>query len=215
VNAPLPPQGEGGAQRRVRGGAVPSLASTERRPVPAWALALPLVVVFLAVSAGVALVVASRPSSSVWVASGHAIVGGTSPNFTTQDLGGKKVSLSDFSGRPVLLSFWATWCTVCHDELPALQRLQEQYRAGGFAVLLVNFRETSNDRMRQYLSGLQVNLETVVDPDGAIASAYGVDVGLPVNVLVDRSGKVARILVGEVPVATIESAIQQAVSPPA
>jgi thiol-disulfide isomerase/thioredoxin len=189
--------------------------STERRPVPAWALALPVVVVLLAVSAGVALVVASRPSSSVWVASGHAIVGGTSPNFTTQDLGGRKVSLSDFGGRPVLLSFWATWCTVCHDELPALQRLQNRYQSLGFAVLLVNYRETSSDRMRQYLSGLQVNLESVVDPDGAIAAAYGVDIGLPVNVLSDRSGKVARILIGEVPIATIESAIQQMVSQPA
>jgi thiol-disulfide isomerase/thioredoxin len=189
--------------------------ATERRQVPAWALALPVFVVLLAVSTGVALVVANRPSSSVWVASGNAIVGGTSPNFTTLDLGGKKVSLSDFTGRPVLLSFWATWCTVCHDELPALQRLQVQYRAGGFEVLLVNFRETSNDRMRQYLSGLHVNLESVVDPDGAIAAAYGVDVGLPVNVLSDRSGKVARILIGEIPIATLESAVQQAVSPPA
>jgi cytochrome c biogenesis protein CcmG/thiol:disulfide interchange protein DsbE len=184
-----------------------------RQRVPVWALALPVVVVLLAVSTGVAIVVASRPSSSVWVASGHAIVGGTSPNFTTHDLGGKKVSLSDFRGRPVLLSFWATWCTVCRDELPALQRLQDQYRAGGFAVLLLNYRETSNDRMRQYLSGLQVNLEAVVDPDGTIASAYGVDIGLPVNVLSDRSGKVARILIGEVPLATIETAIKQAVTP--
>jgi len=184
-----------------------------RQRVPVWALALPVVVVLLAVSTGVAIVVASRPSSSVWVASGHAIVGGTSPNFTTHDLSGNKVSLSDFRGRPVLLSFWATWCTVCRDELPALQHLQDQYRAGGFAVLLLNYRETSNDRMRQYLSGLQVNLDAVVDPDGTIASAYGVDIGLPVNVLSDRSGKVARILIGEVPLATIETAIKQAVTP--
>lgn len=189
--------------------------TTERRPVPAWALALPVVVVLLAVTAGVAMVVASRPSSSVWVASGHAIVGGTSPNFTSRDLGGKQISLSDFGGRPVLLSFWATWCTVCHDELPALQRLQDQYRDGGFEVLLVNYRETSTDRMRQYLAGLSVNLDAVIDPDGAIATAYGVDVGLPVNVVSDRSGKVSRILIGEVPIATIESAIQHAVSPPA
>jgi thiol-disulfide isomerase/thioredoxin len=192
-----------------------SARTTNTRPIPAWALALPVVVVLLAVTAGVALVVASRSSSSVWVASGHAIVGGTSPNFSSRDLGGKTISLSDFGGRPVLLSFWATWCTVCHDELPALQRLQEQYRAGGFAVLLVNYRETSTERMRQYLAGLSVNLEAVIDPDGAIATAYGVDVGLPVNVVSDRSGKVSRILIGEVPTSTIESAIQQAVSPPA
>ena len=192
-----------------------SAQTTERRKVPAWALGLPVLVVLLALSAGVALVIASRPSSGVWVAAGHAIVGGTSPNFTTQDIGGKKVSLSDFGGRPVLLSFWATWCTVCRDELPALQRLQDRYRAGGFEVLLVNYRETSNDRLRQYLSGLQVNLEAVVDPDGTIAAAYGVDIGLPVNVLSDRAGKVVRILIGEVPIATIESAVQQAVSSPA
>jgi thiol-disulfide isomerase/thioredoxin len=189
--------------------------TSERRQVPAWALALPVLVVLLAVSAGVAMVVASRPSSSVWVASGHAIVGGTSPNFTTHDLDGKKLTLSDFGGRPVLLSFWATWCTVCHDELPALQRLQDQYRSGGLSVLLVNYRETSSDRMRQYLSGLDVHLEAVVDPDGAIASAYGVDIGLPVNVLSDRSGKVNRILIGEVPIASIESAIKGAVGPAA
>ena len=189
--------------------------SPQGRQVPAWALALPVLVVLIAVSAGVAMVVASRPSSSVWVASGHAIVGGTSPNFTTHDLAGKKVSLSDFGGRPVLLSFWATWCTVCRDELPALQRLQDQYRSDGFAVLLVNYRETSSNHMRQYLAGLHVNLEAVIDPDGAIASAYGVDVGLPVNVLSDRFGKVARIMIGEVPIATIEAAIKQVVAPAA
>jgi hypothetical protein len=77
-------------------------------------------------------------------------------------------------------------------------------------VILVNYRETSTDRMHQYMSGLQVNLEPVVDPDGAIAAAYGVDIGLPVNVLTDRSGKVVRILVGEVPTSTIEEAIKQA-----
>jgi thiol-disulfide isomerase/thioredoxin len=188
--------------------------TTEGRQVPAWALALPVLVVLLAVSAGVAMVVASRPSSGVWVASGHAVVGGTSPNFTTQDLGGKTVSLSNFGGRPVLLSFWATWCTVCRDELPALQRLQDQNRSGGLAVLLVNYRETNNDRMREYLAGLKVNLDAVVDPDGAIAAAYGVDIGLPVNVVSDRAGKVVRILVGEVPIATIAEAIMQAVSAP-
>lgn len=186
--------------------------SNDRR-MPAWALALPALVVLIAVSAGVAMVVASRPSSSVWVASGHAIAGGTSPNFTTTDLNGKKISLSDFGGRPVLLSFWATWCTVCRDELPALQRLQNQHRSAGLSVLLVNYRETSSDRMRQYLSGLQVNLKSVIDPDGAIAAAYGVDVGLPVNVLSDR-GRVARIMIGEVPIASVEEAISEAIANP-
>jgi hypothetical protein len=66
--------------------------------------------------------------------------------------------------------------------------------------------------MRQYLAGLRVNLESVIDPDGAIGSAYGVDTGLPVNVLSDRSGTVVRILIGEVGIATVESVIKQVIA---
>jgi thiol-disulfide isomerase/thioredoxin len=183
------------------------------RQVPPWALLLPVLVVLIAMSAGIAMVVGGRSSNTVWVAAGHARVGGTSPDFSSWDLNGKQVSLSALGRRPVLLTFWATWCTVCRDELPALQRLQDQYRAGGFTVLAVNYRESSNDRMRQYLSGLGVNLQTVIDPEGAIAAAYGVDVGLPVNVLSDRSGTVARIMIGEVPIAAIDDAVRQAVGP--
>lgn len=187
--------------------------SDARRPsghgVPAWALALPVLVVLAATTAGVAMVVADRSSSSVWVASGHARVGEVAPNFRSVDLQGNKVGLSDFGSRPVLLTFWATWCTVCKDELPALQSLEQRYSANGFKVLAVNYRETSNDRMRQYLAGINVNLQSAIDPGAAIATAYGVDIGLPVNVLVDRSGRVSRILVGEVPIASIESALNQ------
>jgi thiol-disulfide isomerase/thioredoxin len=185
------------------------------RPVPAWALALPLLVVLVATAAGVAIVIPDRSSNAVWVAAGHASVGAPAPNFTSYDLQGKKVSLSDFASRPVLLTFWATWCTVCKDELPALQTLEQRYSANSFAVLAVNYRETDNVRMRQYLAGDNVTLQSVIDPGASIASAYGVDVGLPVNVLIDKTGHVVRIMVGEVPGASIETAIQQLVAPPA
>jgi len=190
--------------------------SDARRPsghgVPAWALALPVAVVLAATGAGVAMVIADRSSSPVWVAAGHARVGEVAPNFTSVDLQGNKVGLSDFRSRPVLLTFWATWCTVCKDELPALQGLQQRYSGSGLKVLAVNYRETSNERMRQYLAGINVNLQSVIDPGAAIASAYGVDIGLPVNVLVDRAGHVARIMVGEFPIASIDTAVNQVVA---
>ena len=183
--------------------------------VPAWALALPVLVVLAATAAGVAMVLADRSSNPVWVAAGHARVGEAAPNFTSYDLQGNKVGLSDFGSRPVLLTFWATWCTVCKDELPALQALEQRYSSDGLKVLAVNYRETSNERMRQYLAGINVTLQSAIDPGAAIAMAYGVDVGLPVNVVVDRSGRVAQIMVGEVPIASIETAIKQVVTPAA
>ena len=181
--------------------------------LPAWALALPVLVVLAATAAGVAMVIADRSSNAVWVAAGHARVGEAAPNFTSYDLRGNKVSLSDFGSRPVLLTFWATWCTVCKDELPALPALEQRYSSDGFKVLAVDYRETSNDRMRQYLAGVNVTLQSVIDPGAAIATAYGVDVGLPVNVLVDRTGRVAQIMIGEVPIASIETALRQLVAP--
>jgi thiol-disulfide isomerase/thioredoxin len=180
-----------------------------QRRVPAWALALPVLVVLIATVAGVAMVLADRSSNTVWVAPGHATVGAPAPNFTSYDLGGKKVSLSDFASRPVLLTFWATWCTVCKDELPALQSLEQRYASSGLAVLAVNYRETDNVRMRQYLAGINVTLPSVIDPGASIAAAYGVDIGLPVNVLVDKSGRVARIMVGETSMTSIAAALQQ------
>jgi len=98
---------------------------------------------------------------------------------------------------------------VCKDELPALQSLEQRYSSDRLKVLAVDYRETSNDRMRQYLAEINVNLQSAIDPGGTIATAYGVDIGLPVNVLVDRSGRVSRILVGEVPISSIESALKQ------
>ena len=115
----------------------------------------------------------------------------------------------------MLLTFWATWCTVCKEELPALQALEERYSSRGLILLGVNYRETSNERMRQYLAGINARLQSVIDPGASIASAYGVDVGLPVNVLVDWDGRVARIIIGEVPIASIETAIKQVVVPAA
>jgi hypothetical protein len=79
----------------------------------------------------------------------------------------------------------------------------------------VNYRETDNERMRQYLAGDNVTLQSVIDPGASIASAYGVDVGLPVNVLIGRTARVAQIMVGEVPPASIETAIKQVVAPAA
>jgi cytochrome c biogenesis protein CcmG, thiol:disulfide interchange protein DsbE len=185
------------------------------RPVPKWALALPVLVVIVAVATAVGIISVGRSAKTASVSGGLARVGGTAPAFTSWDLSGNKVSLADFKGRPVLLTFWATWCTACQQELPELQRLRDRYQATGFTVLAVNYKETNNARMSQYIAGLHVNLESVVDPDGAIATAYGVDIGLPINVLLDRKATVLRILIGVPPSGVLETAVGQIVGPTA
>jgi len=64
-------------------------------------------------------------------------------------------------------------------------------------VLAVNYHQTNKAEMGTFLTRLGVRFPGVYDPDGRIATAYGVAIGLPVSVFIDRSGKVTFIQVGQ------------------
>src|ERR1700757_2484696 len=61
--------------------------------------------------------------------------GKPAPAFTLATLDGKKVSLSDYKGRPVLVNFWATWCAPCKVEMPWFEAFQKQYADQGLQIL--------------------------------------------------------------------------------
>ncbi|MEO6910107.1 MAG: redoxin domain-containing protein, partial [Edaphobacter sp.] len=63
---------------------------------------------------------------------GARLKGKAAPGFTLTSLDGKRVSLADYKGRPVLLNFWATWCAPCKLEMPWFEDLRKQYGAQGF-----------------------------------------------------------------------------------
>src|SRR5271154_6875184 len=63
------------------------------------------------------------------------LTGKPAPAFTLVTLDGKKVSLSDYKGKSVLVNFWATWCAPCKIEMPWLVALRNQYSPQGFEIL--------------------------------------------------------------------------------
>ncbi|MDQ6877397.1 MAG: TlpA family protein disulfide reductase [Candidatus Dormibacteraeota bacterium] len=193
------------------GGARDPLSVT--RPVPRWALALPMLVVLIAAATAAGIVTLGTPARTASVSGGFARVGGTAPAFTSWDLSGREVELTDFKGHPVLITFWATWCTACQAELPELQRLRDRYQSAGLRVVAIDYRETNTARMTAYLTGLKVNLEALMDPQGTIAVAYGVDIGLPITVLLDRRGTVLQIIIGAASKGALETAVGQLAGP--
>jgi peroxiredoxin len=139
-----------------------------------------------------------RPAPiNVTIQGGRAAVGRTAPDFTTQTLDGTRVRLSQYRGKPVLLNFWATWCGPCQDEMPLIQRSSDIYKGQGLVVLAVNYQQTSTSSMRAFLRKVDARFPAVFDPAGQIAAAYGVNVGLPVSVFIDRSGVVSFIQLGQ------------------
>jgi cytochrome c biogenesis protein CcmG, thiol:disulfide interchange protein DsbE len=146
----------------------------------------------------IATQVVGRPAAmTVIVQGGRAKVGAPAPDFSTKTLDGASVRLSQYRGKPVLLNFWATWCAPCHDEMPLIQRALDAYKAQGLTVLAVDYQETSTSSMKAFLHTVGVHFPGLFDPAGQIAAEYGVSVGLPVSVFIDRSGTVSFIQLGQ------------------
>ena len=116
--------------------------------------------------------------------------GKQAPNFTLVDLDGKKVSLSDFKGRPVLVNFWATWCGPCKVEMPWFEEFRKQYSGQGLEILgLADDVDVGKDKIARAAQQTGVTYPILLT-DGKVQEAYGgLDV-LPVSFYVDRTGKV-------------------------
>jgi thiol-disulfide isomerase/thioredoxin len=120
------------------------------------------------------------------------------PKITLQTLDGSgTVHLEEFRGRPVLLTFWASWCGPCRVELPELQKLYNELAGDGFVLLTVNV-DTSPAMATKFLSRLGVSI-----PVYRMRQQDLVELGinaLPTNILVDREGMAVRLYRGYSPV---------------
>jgi peroxiredoxin len=108
-------------------------------------------------------------------------------DFTLPDPAGKKVSLKDFRGKLVLLNFWASWCGPCREEMPAMERLYQEFQNQGFVVLGVNVRDKTEDALA-FIKELKVTYPIVFDPTGRWLLAYGAW-GLPNTYLIGPKGE--------------------------
>ena len=132
------------------------------------------------------------------VQAGALAQGQPAPDFSASTLQGSRLSLSDLRGRPVLINFFASWCTVCEAELPGIEQAYRAHQAEGFTVIGVNTLENGDGPA--FYRRLGLTFPAVRDPDtpGRIGSAYGVTQGLPASVFVDRTGRVQLIQYGPV-----------------
>jgi peroxiredoxin len=112
------------------------------------------------------------------------------PSFSLQDLDGKSVSLADFQGKLILLNFWASWCTPCLEEMPAMQAAWEKYSEQGFVILAIAGDRGNSKAVRKFVSKLNLTFPVLLDPDGDVRNDYEV-MALPTSYIIGRDGKIA------------------------
>ena len=116
------------------------------------------------------------------------------PEITLPDVNGKRVSLSSFRGKVVLLDFWATWCEPCLEELPDLVRFQEAHKDKGFTLVGVAMDAEGVSVVGPFVRQNKIPYPILIS-NGDLPDGYPIP-GFPSAFLIDRDGKIVRRYLG-------------------
>lgn len=175
-------------------------------------LAKVLVVTILAgsLSIGIALygerwldVETSAPGASKAAARGLA---GTLPDLRLPDLSGREVSSDSWTGKVVVLNYWATWCPPCLREMPMLVELQRTYDSGELQVIGIAIDQP--EQVQRFLAEHEVNYPILLGGTEAIEAAHQLGnrtQGLPFTVIFDSLGRRVFSQTGEISAATLRA----------
>lgn len=131
------------------------------------------------------------------------------PEFTLTGLDGREVSLAAMRGKAVLLSFWASWCAPCKEEMPLIERLAAEFEPSGLQVWGIT--NESAEKARAWLDRYGRSLPTLVDDARQVFRDYEAE-KIPVSVVVDRGGRVVSYRVGLSGEAHFRAAIERALA---
>lgn len=120
-------------------------------------------------------------------------------DFTSDDLEGNPVTLSKLLQKgPVMISFWATWCTPCKEEMKKMQDIYEKYKEQGFSYIAINQDDQKSVcKVKSYISANNYTFIVVLDTDKKIFEAYSGS-GVPYSLLINKNKEIAAKHIGYV-----------------
>ena len=137
-------------------------------------------------------------------------VGKPAPEFALPTINGDSVRLSQFRGRPVVLTFWATWCPSCRTEMPNLDTARVTHASAGLQVLTINGEQTA-EQVRRYLrdlpAGFDLSLVFLLDRKHRVSDHYFTP-GLPSTFFVDSGGILRAIHYGPLEAAELARSLR-------
>ena len=116
-------------------------------------------------------------------------------DFTLNDINGKKVTLSKFRGKVVVLNFWSIFCGPCLAEMPSLNKLYLEFKDKELVVIAVT-EDPAEKPVRTYIEEKKLAFPVLMDKKGKVYSKYSL-YGIPVTFLIDKKGMTVEKIIGE------------------
>ena len=120
------------------------------------------------------------------------------PEFSLGDRTGKATSIRSFSGKSLIINFWATWCAPCRSEIPLLKTLNTEW--GGRAISVVGIAVDRRDKVLEFADRFKIAYPLLIGEQDALDAAAKLGVespAFPFTVFTDRRGEVVALFVGE------------------
>ncbi|MBA2321501.1 MAG: TlpA family protein disulfide reductase [Deltaproteobacteria bacterium] len=129
--------------------------------------------------------------------SSPALAADKASDFTLRDLAGQEVRLAEQAGKVVVLSFWATWCGPCKEEMPHLSKMYNEKKAAGLVVLSISTDDArSASKVKPFIEKMGYTFPVLLDRESTVIGAYNPSKTLPFTVIVDRQGNIAHVASG-------------------
>ena len=129
--------------------------------------------------------------------------------LTLKDPFGTEQRLSSLKGRIVILNFWATFCIPCRKEMPDLAAIQNEYAALGVQVIGASTDDVEDrDKVLQFVRETKVNFPVWMGASATDMIRFGLGTALPGTVIIDREGRVAKVISGVIDRAEVKKQIE-------
>ncbi len=137
--------------------------------------------------------------SFLFLASGIAGAARQMPQFSLPSAkDGKTVSSDDFKDKTLLVTFFATWCPPCRQEIPTLIQLQNEYADKDFSIIALSVDEGGPKVVKKLMDRQKINYPVLM-ATRAVANNFGGIAGIPTTFLVNKKGNVVKKYPGYVP----------------
>lgn len=123
-------------------------------------------------------------------------VGFLAPDFSLLTTTGETIKLSDLRGQAVLVNLWATWCPPCRAEMPAIEKVYNEYKDQGFIVLAVDMTyQDDPSAVMPFVQEHGLTFPILLDETGAVGRAYQLR-SLPSSFFITREGIINEVVIG-------------------